>query len=877
MSNVINLNAQKIRPFSVLVHWSESREFKDNELIDFAEFEKRALKVALSHAGGGYLKTKITVTFDNGKEYSDRLDLGCNNTLNFAHYCFDLVLYAKAEQERDPAGFVKNYADLIEIVNMIADLDLDFEAVKENSALEAAAIEKANEEEKQKAQAEKEEKEAARAAAIESLKTDPAYNHLTQGAQSAVEVAKNMRKDVKKHFPGVKFSVRKSSHNCINISWTDGPTQEEADQVLQRYQEGNFNGYTDSYDFSRSPFNHVFGGVMYVFTNRDYSDQHTIAAIERVIKEHKQADHDHVTLEAFNSGELYNTTPIGGGSLNSHSWESLIRDCRADMGKNKPQTQETEPRPEYDPDNEYNPFNSIAGIKKFAEVYGVEVVSVEDDAADFEGDYLVRKVTLKKTDQVVVFQIWGDGKMAVFNEAGDRLSVFGPYSFFESYSNDAGTLEERIKAFSLWSDEQAEPEQLELDFECKPIQKTTHTQKGYDLFVVQLVERTTRDQFLQLCELAKEKGGYYSKFTKAGAINGFQFLTRAAAVAFTVALGNEEQPEPEEKARIRAARSGDAWAVTITYKGKAHEYTIKAADKLAAMRAAFAEFSPSDDDPEPTPPQGPAPGTRGALSLGEHDERQTARKERAQASAAKAAAKSDQFYKQSHDRASLIPFGQPILVGHHSEPRARRDAERIFNDMGKSVAESEKAQYYSDKAASVGSAGIASDDSEAVTKLKKKLEKLEKGHALMKATNKAIKQHKDQASQIAALVALDITEDAARELLKPDYAGRIGFASYSLSNNSAVIRSTKKRIKEIEALHNSAPIDKTGKDWQMNEDDGRICVFFDDKPGEEVRALCKSNGFKWSRHRGAWVRKITSNAARAAEYLAQQLEELQPA
>lgn len=46
-----------------------------------------------------------------------------------------------------------------------------------------------------------------------------------------------------------------------------------------------------------------------------------------------------------------------------------------------------------------------------------------------------------------------------------------------------------------------------------------------------------------------------------------------------------------------------------------------------------------------------------------------------------------------------IPFGQPILVGHHSERHARRDAERIDNAIRSTVEESRKAAYYQAKAA----------------------------------------------------------------------------------------------------------------------------------------------------------------------------------
>src|SRR5580698_7494424 len=41
-----------------------------------------------------------------------------------------------------------------------------------------------------------------------------------------------------------------------------------------------------------------------------------------------------------------------------------------------------------------------------------------------------------------------------------------------------------------------------------------------------------------------------------------------------------------------------------------------------------------------------------------------------------------------------IPLGQPILVGHHSERHARRDAERIENGMRKAVRMWQTANYW---------------------------------------------------------------------------------------------------------------------------------------------------------------------------------------
>ncbi len=81
-------------------------------------------------------------------------------------------------------------------------------------------------------------------------------------------------------------------------------------------------------------------------------------------------------------------------------------------------------------------------------------------------------------------------------------------------------------------------------------------------------------------------------------------------------------------------------------------------------------------------------------------ERAENRVERYEARAETAEAQSTAAWETSNKIASFIPFGQPILVGHHSEKRHRRDIEKIGNAMNKSVELSNKAEYYSDKAES---------------------------------------------------------------------------------------------------------------------------------------------------------------------------------
>lgn len=49
--------------------------------------------------------------------------------------------------------------------------------------------------------------------------------------------------------------------------------------------------------------------------------------------------------------------------------------------------------------------------------------------------------------------------------------------------------------------------------------------------------------------------------------------------------------------------------------------------------------------------------------------------------------------------ADCIPFGQPILVGHHSEARARKDASRIERGMQRAVALWDQSEYWKNRAA----------------------------------------------------------------------------------------------------------------------------------------------------------------------------------
>lgn len=254
------------------------------------------------------------------------------------------------------------------------------------------------------------------------------------------------------------------------------------------------------------------------------------------------------------------------------------------------------------------------------------------------------------------------------------------------------------------------------------------------------------------------------------------------------------------------------------------------------------------------------------------NENQERRKERFEELADKNDQRSNDYHERSRQAVEHIPFGQPILVGHHSEKRHRRDIERARSNADKAVEASRKSDYYEQRAKTVGRSGIASDDPEALAKLKDKLSRLVDWQETMKKTNREFK--KGGWDAVTALNKNDL------EKIKDSFE-RMGhytkpFESYSLTNNNARIRTTKQRIKELETLHNSEPLEFENDEFKMFIEDGRIVIeFFEGKPSDECRSLVKKSAFRWSRYNSWWQRKVTGNALRDSEFLLKNLQNLE--
>jgi hypothetical protein len=216
----------------------------------------------------------------------------------------------------------------------------------------------------------------------------------------------------------------------------------------------------------------------------------------------------------------------------------------------------------------------------------------------------------------------------------------------------------------------------------------------------------------------------------------------------------------------------------------------------------------------------------------------------------KAHARSAQAYEGVRRIADGIPFGQPILVGHHSEQRARRDAERIRGGMDRSVAEGNLARHHESKAAGLAhqlERSIFDDDPDALDRLKEKISGLEANCQRMTQANKLWRKggHPAVAGAFGATLAA-----AAAEVMAQGYSWIK--SPFNLTSDRAEIRRCKTRIAAIEAQRVRAAQAEaaggvtlaiaTGVDW--------VTITFVQKPDRTVLEALKAAGFRWGN--GSW-------------------------
>ena len=237
----------------------------------------------------------------------------------------------------------------------------------------------------------------------------------------------------------------------------------------------------------------------------------------------------------------------------------------------------------------------------------------------------------------------------------------------------------------------------------------------------------------------------------------------------------------------------------------------------------------------------------------------------------KADARRDAAHAGVERIASAIPFGQPILVGHHSERHARRDQERIRSGMDRALAESKLADHHRSKASGLEAQldrSVFSDDENAVAALEARITEREAECARRKAVNAAWRKLGDgsKLEKLAQLAASNVVTPAEALEISRFFAlchwEENPYPAYANTNARSAIRRDRERIAEIQArAARAATAEQAGGVaiealGAAGDGESYTRVTFAEKPAREVLEALRAAGFSWGR--GSWVGKSTS-------------------
>jgi Domain of unknown function (DUF3560) len=179
-------------------------------------------------------------------------------------------------------------------------------------------------------------------------------------------------------------------------------------------------------------------------------------------------------------------------------------------------------------------------------------------------------------------------------------------------------------------------------------------------------------------------------------------------------------------------------------------------------------------------------------------ERREARAARLRQWAASREAKAAQSASSVQAVADMIPLGQPILLGHHSQRRAERDRDRIERGMRRTIEHTSKAREFSRRAENIDAAAedaIYSDDPDAIVKLRARIAERESERDTIKAYNAACRKGTPDPATLPDRLRSDL--QAAINAWGESQCPNGRFPAYTLSNLSANIRRDRQRLASL--------------------------------------------------------------------------------
>lgn len=156
------------------------------------------------------------------------------------------------------------------------------------------------------------------------------YAHLVANpGRGSKGAAVNIRLELKKHFPGCKFSVRARSYTAVDISWTDGPTDKMVNAIVAKFQHGHFDGMVDCYEYKHDEFTETYGSCNYVFTSRDFSAAHFHRCLDMMRTHYagnmRDIPESAISFGKYNQGLLYNMSMNMDGPAHRDNVQDVLR------------------------------------------------------------------------------------------------------------------------------------------------------------------------------------------------------------------------------------------------------------------------------------------------------------------------------------------------------------------------------------------------------------------------------------------------------------------------------------------------------------------------------------------------------------------------
>ncbi|MFJ5142654.1 DUF3560 domain-containing protein [Streptomyces sp. NPDC088707] len=454
-------------------------------------------------------------------------------------------------------------------------------------------------------------------------------------------VSAELRSRLKAEFPGAKFSVRTGTGTgsaWISVSWTDGPDTEAVSRIAGPLHGAHWDGSTDSYVQTNNEVTVTVDGK-----------QITGKPIVDGINTHRDFSDDVLAeAKALWSAAFDGADPDAPGA---------IRDTAYVCGKYLPDT--------WAPQQVHFIAREIVAPKRWKAAQAAAKGSAKTTAKS-RRKAPAAGVTVSYTAEAgvtVTGTMFGDGAAPVLRTHGFDWSRKAARWYVKGTRGDqssAGLIAAHTAAQALRA------AGITVSAELPALPADTGLPVAPALAPAEDVEGD---------DVPEDFAGIVLRHTRAG-----------GALAEGTARG-DGSAEILRGRRFRWSRNLGCWYLPHSRDKAADRFTLNALAEALREAGHTVHVTVREDI------------ARGfSEAEAEREERAADRAERFSDRADLAAGASTAAFAEARRIGSAIPFGQPILVGHHSEKRHRAALDRIDNNMRKGIDEGDRAEHWASRA-----------------------------------------------------------------------------------------------------------------------------------------------------------------------------------